>query len=320
MLMPDAASPEAAADREPLRDAIARGNAMLARIAPILSHLLATPDHSLFSDEIVARIRGMCHNLAWQVLRAQAEAAGQAGSEAFAERHGEALAEHFFGSPALLAHCHALALEWQLTERLEAQYGIDPVLSPLVQELIASDDSALASAAMSALTAQARFAQTQRRMELPLGELPGDLFHDLLMGWRAFSGQLRSDAMIRAEAKLRNAYDEGAGRLSLLGRVVTGMGNAALRALDVDQAGPALFLSALAARSGQSRVAAVLSTHHQQTARLALGLRGAGLDSADVERQVLRLNPQAIPLREIAGMAAEEARGLLSQSTPVGAG
>lgn len=319
MPMPDAASPSVEGDQESLRDALARGNATLARIGPILSHLLATPDHSLFSDEIVARIRGMCHHLAWQVLRAQAEAAGQAGREAFADRHGEALAEHFFSSPALLGHCHALALEWQLTEKLEVQYGIDPVLSPVVQELIAAEDSSLASAAMASLTAQARFAQTQRRMELPLSELPGDLFHDLLMGWRAYSGQLRSDAMIRAEAKLRNAYDEGAGRLSLLARVVAGMGGEGQRALDVEQAGAALFLSALAARSGQSRVGAVLSTHHQQTARLALGLRAAGLGSEAVERQVLRLNPQAVPPREVAGMPVEEARRLLSESTPAGA-
>ncbi len=316
--MPDA-SPEVVVDQESLRDALARGNAALARIGPILTHLLATPDHSLFSDEIVARIRGMCHHLAWQVLRAQAEATGQAGREAFAERHGDALAEHLLGSSTLLAYCHALALEWQLTEKLEAQYGIDPVLSPLIQELIAAEDTGLASAAMSSLTAQARFAQTQRRMELPLSELPGDLFHDLLMDWRTYSGHLRSDAMIRAEAKLRNAYDEGAGRIALLSRVVAGMGSEGQRALDIDHAGPSLFLTALAARTGQPRIAAVLSTNHQQTARLALGLRGAGLDGAEVERQVLRLDPKAMPSREIAGMPPEDARRLLAESVIGGA-
>ncbi len=305
-------------DHEDLREDLARGNAMLARIGPILSHLLATPDHSLFSDEIIARIRGMCQHLAWQVLRAQAEAAGQAGREPFAERHGEALAEHLLGSPGLLAHCHALALEWQLTEKLETQYGHDPVLSPLVQELIAAQDRGLASAAMASLTAQARFAQTQRRMELPLAELPGDLFHDLLMSWRAYSGQLRSDAMIRAETKLRNAFDEGAGRLSLMARVVAGMGADWPRALDIDRAGAALFLTALAARTGQSRVAVVLSTNHQQTTRLALGLRGAGLASAEVERQILRLDPRALPPREIAEMQIDEARQLLGETVSGG--
>ncbi len=316
--MPDAAPEKVAGDHEPLREALAKGNDALARVGPILTHLLATPDHSMFSDEIVARIRGMCHHLAWQVLRAQAEAAGQAGREAFADRHGEALTEHFFSSPLLLAHCHALAQEWQLAERLEASYGIDPVLTPLIQRLIASEDSTVASAAMASLTAQARFAQTQRRMELPLSELPGDLFHDLLMGWRSFNGQLRSDAMIRAEAKLRNGYDEGAGRLSLLARLIAGMGSAALQAVDVDEAGTALFLTALAARSGQSRVAAVLSTNQRQQARLAVGLRAAGLDRADAERQLLRLNPQANPPRDLASLTPDEARRLLAETTPAG--
>lgn len=314
--MPETASPKVVSDEDALREALEAGTAALVRIAPILSHLLSTPDHSLFSDEIVARIRGMCQHLAWQVLRAQAEAAGQAGREAFAERHGAALAEHFFGSPALLAHCHALAIEWQLTEKLEVQYGIDPVLSPLVQELLADQDSSLASAAMASLTAQARFAQSQRRMELPLSELPGDLFHDLLMGWRAYAGQVRSDAMIRAEAKLREAFDEGATRISLMARVVTAMGSDGLRALDIDRAGTALFVSALAIRSGQSRVDAILSTNHRQTARLSLGLRAAGLDSTDIERQVLRLDPQANPPRGMAGFTVEEARRLLTE-TPI---
>lgn len=316
--MPDTASDRPGRDPEPLRDALARGNATLSRIAPILSHLLATPDQSLFSDEIVARIRGMCHSLAWQVLRAQAEAAGQAGREAFADRHGEALAEHFFGSPFLLAHCHALALEWQLAERLETQYGIDPVLTPLVQRLIASEDSAVSSAAMACLTAQARFVQSQRRMELPLEELPGDLFHDLLLGWRAFNGQLRSDAMIRAEAKLRNGFDEAAGRLSLLSRLIAELAGEASQALDIDEAGAALFLTALAARSGQSRISAVLSTNQRQTARLAVGLRAAGLDRATIERQLLRLHPQAIPPSDLSDLSPEEARGLLSEATITG--
>jgi hypothetical protein len=105
--VPDAPDKDRAAA---LRDALARGNAILARVGPILTHLLATPDTSLFSDELVARMRAMCHDLAWQVLRAQAEATGEAGRDAFADRHGEALAEHFFSSPQILSHCHSLAL------------------------------------------------------------------------------------------------------------------------------------------------------------------------------------------------------------------
>ena len=316
--MADAPSPEVEYDQDALREALVEGNAALARIGPILSHLLAAPDHSLFSDEIVARIRGMCRHLAWQVLRAQAEAAGQGGHEPFAERHGEELSDHLLASPALLAHCHALAIEWQLTEKLEVQYGVDPVLSPLVQDLISSEDQNAASAAMAALTAQARFAQTQRRMELPLGELSGDLFHELLLRWRDHSGQLRSEAMIRAETRLREEFDEGAARIALLARVVAGMGADGVRALEVDQAGAALFLSALGARSGQSRIAAVLSTNHRQSTRLALGLRAAGLSAEAAEQQQLRLIPQSAPSRAIAAIDADEARRLLTETASAG--
>ncbi|MEZ5682367.1 MAG: hypothetical protein R3E14_13840 [Erythrobacter sp.] len=301
-----------------LRDELSRGNAMLARVAPILSHLLATPDHSLFSDELVARIRGMCHDMAWQILRAQAEATGEKGRDAFADRHGEALAEHFFSSPAILSHCHALALEWQLSARMEQQYGIDPVLSPVLQDLIASPDSSQASAAMAALAAQARFAQAQRRMELPLSELPGDLFHEMLLGWRAFNGQRRSDAMIRAEAKLRNGYDESANRLALLARLVSGMGEEAIAALDVGEAGVALFLSALSVRSGQSRAMTVLSTNEKQVMRLALALRAAGLTREAMEAQVLRLHPQVNPPRAIGEIPSSEASQLLAESGSLG--
>lgn len=198
--------------------------------------------------------------------------------------------------------------------RLEAQYGIDPVLSPLLQRLIASPESSQASAAMAALAAQARFAQAQRRMELPLAELPGDLFHELLLGWRAYHGTRRSDAMIRAEAKLRNAFDESGGRLALLARLVAGMGEEARAALDFEQAGVPLFLSALAQLSRQSRPMAVLSTNEQQVARLALGLRAAGLDAPAIEAQLLRLHRSAEPPRGLDAIAPADAAQMLAEA------
>lgn len=303
-----------------LRESFARGNVMLGKIAPILGHLLSTPDHSLFSDEIIARVRGMLNDLAWQVLRAQAEATGQAAREEFADRHGEALAAHFQTSPALIAHCHALALEWQLAARMEAACGLDPVLSPLIQQLIASNDSAVASAAMAALAAQARFAQGQRRMELPLTELPGDLLHETLLGWRGYSGAVRSDAMVRAEAKLRNGYDESTGRLALFARLVASMGGETSGALAVDQAGVAIFFTALAARSSQSREMAVLSSNERQMARLALGLRAAGLRGHDIEEAILRLHPEAAPPAGLADVNEREARQMLAESGTLGIG
>ena len=292
-----------------LRHALLQGDAILAGIEPILAHLLSAPDHSLFSDEIVARVRGMLADLARQVLCTQAEATGQKGRDAFAERHGEPLAEHFQASRALLSHCHALAIEWQLTERLEAQMGLDPVLSPLMQRLVAASESSVSSTAMAALAAQARFAQAQRRMELPLGELPGDLLHQMLLAWRRYCGETRSDAVQRAETKLRQSYDESNGRLSLFARLVGGPEGAS--ALVLEEAGAGLFFTALAARSGQDREMAVLSSHGRQTVRLALGLRAAGLEPRRIDDVLLRIHPGAAPVAGLGAIGRDKARGML---------
>jgi hypothetical protein len=300
---------------EALRHALAQGDRALGRIGPILGHLLTTRDQSLFSDELVARIRGMLTHLAWQILRIQAEATGVKGREEFAADHGEALSEKLFATPSLVAHCHALALEWQLTSRLETDYGLDPVISPLLQTLIGHEDAPVASAAMASLAAQARFAQAQRRMELPLGELPGDLFHALLLAWRGYNGEDASDALIRAEGRLRADFDEAAGRLSLLERVVTLLGKDSAAALTFDQAGIALFLSAVMLKSGQPRDIAAVSTHHSQMARLGIGLRAAGLRSQDIEAQLVRLHPDRDPPNGLADIGTREALNLLTRST-----
>lgn len=301
-----------------LRDALARGDAMLAGIEPILGHLLSAPDHSLFSDEIIARVRGMVADLARQILRAQAEATGESGRDAFIERHGEALREHLQNYPELLLHCHTLAIEWQVTERLEAQVGLDPVLSPLMQRMIADADGWISSGAMAALAAQARFAQAQRRMELPLGELPGDLFHRTLLAWRDYCGEKQSEAITRAETKLRSTYDEANGRLALLARLVSALGDRAKSALMFEEAGNALFFTSLAALSSQSREMAVLSSHGRQAVRLALGLRAAGMEAAQIDELLLRLHPGGAPVAGLEEIGAREARDLLAGSNATG--
>ena len=294
---------------EDLQHALLQGDAMLAGIQPILAHLLSAPDYSLFSDEIVARVRGMLADLARQVLRTQGEVTGQKGPDAFAERHSEPLAEHFQALRALLSHCHALAIEWQLTERLEALMGLDPVLSPLMQRLVAASQSSVSSTAMAALAAQARFAQAQRRMELPLGELPGDLLHQMLLAWRRYCGETHSDEVQRAETKLRQSYDESKGRLALFARLVGGQEGAP--ALVLEEAGAGLFFTALAARSGQVREMAVLSSHSRQTVRLALGLRAAGLEPRRIDEVLLRIHPGAAPVAGLDAIDQDKARGML---------
>ncbi|MBX7540606.1 hypothetical protein [Qipengyuania sphaerica] len=301
-----------AANASDLRRALAQGDAMLAGIEPILGHLLSAPDHSLFSDEIVARVRGMLADLARQVLYNQAEATGERGRDAFAERHGEALVETFQGSSALLLHCHALAIEWQLTQRLEMEAGLDPVLTPLLQKIIADSDPTASSAGMAALAAQARFAQSQRRMELPLGELPGDLFHQTLLSWRHYCGETRSEAVTRAEERLRSAYDESAGRQVLLARLLSLAGGSVGRgALLLDDAGVAIFFTALAGGSQQPRELAILSSHERQIVRMALGLHASGLGPERIDEVLLRLHPGAAPVTGLDAIGQGEARDLL---------
>lgn len=299
---------------EVLRDDLAQGDSLIGSLGPILRHLLANDDHSLFSDEIVARVRGMLEHAAAQLSHAQADAAGLEDRQDFIAERRPAFVESFFGYPALLNHCHALALEWQLTERLQARNGVDPVLSPLLQALIASSEAETASLGMTALAAQARFAQSQRRMELPLTELPGDLFHAALITLRAQAGEAEDSAAASAEAALRAKFDEAGSRRGLLARLVTGMGGGAIAALAIDHAGVAIFLTALATGSGQDRDLAVLSTNDRQLARLALALRAAGLRPQAVEEQFLYLHPEISLPDGFEQLGAERAAALLSAS------
>jgi len=279
-----------------LRDELARGDAMAESVLPILRHLIAAEDSSVFSDEILARVRGMLADLASGLLDALTLATGETEKARYHPEELAVLSDAFIDNPQLLTHVHALALEWQLTEKLQARLSLDPVVSPLLQAMIASTDSGTQGLAMTFLAAQARWCQAQRRMRLPLAELPGDLFHAVLMTVRTLSGgngNLAERAVL-AEAQLRQGYDEGANRLGLAARLLLNLGGGAQAALSVSHAGLALFLTALGLGSGQTRNAVVLSTHEAQLARLALALRSAGLKPAAIEQQFLTLHPDVV--------------------------
>ena len=296
-----------------LREELARGDVTIATTRPILRHLLANDDHALFSDEMIARVRGMMLDVAGQLLFAEATVAEARDRAAYVAERRDALAQALFEDTAFLAHAHALALEAQLAERLQVRSGIDAVLSPLVQELAASRDEVAAGLAMTVLAAEARFLQHCRRMELPLGELPGDLFHKALLLLRAHGGGQTAE---QAERQLRDAYEEAAGRLALLARLVMAMGGRAVRALAIDHAGLAIFATALAMASGQERDLAVLSFADRQFARLALALRAAGLKPRAVEEQFLFLHPEIALPEGFEMLAADRAAALLAASQP----
>ena len=64
-----------------LRDELARGDATLGTVAPILRHLLLSEDNSIFGDEVIARVRGMSADVASQLLHELADAGEYEGAD-----------------------------------------------------------------------------------------------------------------------------------------------------------------------------------------------------------------------------------------------
>jgi hypothetical protein len=297
-----------------LRDELAQGDSAIATAQPILRHLLANDGHALFSDEVIARVRGMMLDVARQLLEAQAEAAEAPDRGGFIAERQDELVLPLFDDAAFLSHAHALAVEAQLLDTLRLRSDLDPVLTPLVQETAADSHAAMAGLAMAVLAAQARFVQHQRRMELPLRDLPGELFHKALLTLRVHAGEQPSGVI--AERRLRESFDEAAGRPGLLTRLVSGMECRAARALAIDHAGLSVFVTALAMATGQDRDLAVLSLTGRQFARLALSLRAAGLAPNAVEAQFVFLHPEVALPDGFELLGADSAGAMLTTSLP----
>lgn len=294
-----------------LRDQLARENRALAAVVPVLRHLLTSNAQALVSDAVVARVRGMVQDCALQLLTASTGRDPAARSTAMADPAAlDRLAALLMDDEPLLTFCHTLAHESLLADRFQKRHAIDPVLSPLLQELIASADPAIAALAMSVLAAQSRFIQSQRRMELPLDELPAELFHAVVALGRGDA----NDAAQAGLERLQTHYDEATSRLGLLARLVAAMRHGAVAALALDHAGMALFATALAAQTRQSRGTGVLACHEGQGVRLALCLKAAGLLLPAIERQFLLVEPASRMPRAIAALSIERAAAQLAVS------
>lgn len=294
-----------------LADELARADRALSGVAPVISHLLDPSSETLVNDAILARVRGMLAHLSHTLLGAGLSPAQRGEIDASAI---DALSSDLADIPAILSHLYCVAVEGLLTERLEQRFGIDPVLSPLVQELIASDQPTTAELAMRALTAQSRFMQSQGRMELALSELPAEIFAAVLKRFETFNPLSSSQDRQNSISEVRRNYDEAAGRIGLLSRLVVGMRNGAIAGLALDHAGFALFVSSLSELSGQPRNLAVISSHERQNARLALSLRAAGLEGEQIDRQLQLLGPASPHADNIADMSPERARAVLARS------
>lgn len=305
-----------AAAETALRADLARGDAVLESVGPILRHLLGTTDPCLFGEEIIAVIRGMIDDLAQQLTTAVAVRTGQPSQPIALAK----LTEKLSANNLILAHIQTLALESQVSARLEARLGVDPVLSPLMRELIASSEPGLSALAMKLLAAQARFVQQCRRMQLPAAELPAELMHQALALLRECFGHdpQAQDQVLAAEADLRSAYDEARSRLGLLAQVVDRMGPGVKAALSLPHAGLAIFLSALASNSGQERDTLVLLTSESQVVRLALVLRTAGLKPANLAAQIEMLHPDVVHRAYYHQLASDQAGAFLAGSASSG--
>ena len=297
-----------------MRGELALGDQALAGVTPVLSHLLTSAGHGLVNEDIVARIRGMLGDLADQLLRAEVAALGKHGHPVPSEERADRLAGRLAENGIVLGYCYSVAIEALVTEDLEQRTGIDQVLSPLMQELIASDDAATADLAMAAMAAQARFVQTQRRMSLPLTEVPADLFHELVKLWSNFARDIDPATRSQIEAMLRANHDETSSRHGLLTRLVSRLNSGALVALAVEHGGFALFATGLASMARQPRELAVLSCHPRQQARLALTLRAAGMKPAEIAQQLLVIQPDSALPEGFAEIGSDQAREMLDSS------
>jgi hypothetical protein len=290
----------------PLREALARGERLHAQSAPALRHLLAALDHSLIAEAVVAQVRGLVADLARQLVAARSR------SSTTQALH-EAMLVRLLAEDELRAHCQALSLEWRLAQALEAELAIDPVLSPLVQAWVAQADAATGSLAMAALAAQARFAQAQRRMELPIAELPAELFGLVLAVAAEVIPEDPPSATAHGEARLRAEYDEAATRLALLARLAQDAEAHTAKAVTIEDAGVALWLSALAGRSGESRDRTACAAADPNLGRLLLTLRAAGVAPLEAERQALRVQPDAHLPRGLEDLGTREAAQWLAE-------
>lgn len=302
-----------------LRGALARCDQALASTGPVLRHLVSNSESSLFHEEVLARVRGMLDHLGTQMLRRYLEAAGRPADERIPLAELDALVLAMADSESLLSHLHALAIEWRLTQRLAQRRSTEIVLTPILQTAIGSEDAETARLAMAYLTAQARFAQHARRLQVELGELPGELLNFCLTVLRKVVGKradARRDVQI-AIRKVQGAYDEAATRLAMAELLLSG---AEIRdaARDPEHAGIALFISALAKASGLERDLAILGIAEGQAPRLGIMLRAAGLDKKQVERTVLLIHPDARLPEGLGEIDRHTAASLLTRGASAG--
>ena len=149
-------------DDEGLQKQLAGEDFVISATSPILQHLLVNRDEALFSDEVIARVRGITANIAFQLLVARAVEAGESDPAVAAISGQDAVARSLIEDEVFVAYIHALTLEAKLAESIRQRSGVDHVLSLLIQHLTASPDEKTVALAIRTIAAQARFIQQMR--------------------------------------------------------------------------------------------------------------------------------------------------------------
>jgi len=303
------ATPEEAA----LRDELVRGDLALTGVAPVLTHMLAQVEAPLVNEAVIARVQGMLGDISRQLV-GQIDLDSEAYDQDQLEQLIDDLVERFAEDGRLLEYCHSLVIEGKIAMQFQKTQALDPVLSPLFQELIASGETEIADLAMTTLTAQSRYILEFEKMALPINELPAELFHSVIAKWQEFCVHTRADVRMTAFEELRKNYSEANTRLGLLERLVASLGNAQRVALNLEHSGYALLATALGQLSGQDRSLAVLSCMPSQFARLALGLRAGRLADDEIATLFAQLHRDKPVPEGIGQILPDQAQSILRHS------
>lgn len=289
-----------------LRRGLVRGDAAAASALPVLRHLVAADGNEAFGEDILARVRSMLNDMAAQLLDAMI---GDVDRRPHAPDEIAVLSRALLDDAGVLAHAHVAAIEWQLTCSLHDRLALDPVNTPLVQTQIAEGRAG----ALAFLGAQASWYQDHQRFTLPLSRLPVETLDAVLGILRQLvdGEQSLAQRVGEVEDALRAAHAATADRIELARQVASDADE--VSAVSVQEAGVAVFLTALADRSGAARDEIVLSTLPQQKSRFMLRMLAAGVSPYCLQRQVQAIHRNTVLPDGLDGIDPQRAALVLAE-------
>jgi len=278
-----ASLPETVSAEDALRGRLLPHTPIAHGIEPVLRNLLARPGSGLFREETVARVRGMLRSIADSLSSLASDEGTGTGAAT------DDLVSALIAREGILAHIHAVALEWRMARRLQSSLSVDPVAPRIVEAALAGGAR---DAARSFLIAQDAAFRSHGNMRLPLDGLCGDAFHAALDALHEVTGTTRRTLQ---ETELRLRYSEAQTRLGRAASLLMSMDGGPVSALLMEKAGTTLFASALSILTGQPRESVMIALYAADDPQLALMLRAAGLESRQIEQQLVTIHPGTTP-------------------------